>query len=55
MNNFMPISIEDMKNSSKICELDPIPTNLLKDVLDETATLITDILNAPLTQGTFPD
>ena len=59
INSFMPISIEDMekfikRSPSKSCELDPIPTNLLKEVLDKTAPLITDILNASLTQGTFP-
>ena len=58
MINFTPISIEDMKEfikslPSKGCELGPIAAILLKDVLDETAPLIADMVNTSLTQGTF--
>ena len=41
-----------MKN--KACELDTIPTNLLKDILPTVLETITQIVNMSLTTGTFP-
>ena len=44
--------ILSMKN--KTCELDTIPTNLLKDILLTVLETITQIVNMSLTTGTFP-
>ena len=40
---------------SKSCELDPIPTDLLKKCIDVAAPLITTIVNKSFEQGSFPD
>ena len=40
---------------SKSCDLDPIPTILLKACLDVLIKPITDIINASLCYGFFPD
>lgn len=45
--------IKSMGNKS--CCLDPIPTYLLKDCLDELLPFITLIVNSSLQTGTFPD
>ena len=39
----------------KSCESDPIPTNLLRDILPSVLNIITDIINSSLQQGVFPD
>ena len=44
--------ILSMKN--KTCELDTIPTNLLKDILLTVLETITQIVNMSLTTSTFP-
>ena len=44
--------ILSMKN--KTCELDTIPTNLLKDILLAVIKIIMQIVNMSLTTGTFP-
>jgi hypothetical protein len=54
-----PASIEEvrkivMKSASKSCELDPIPTFLLKQSMDGVLPVITDIVNASLTELTVP-
>ena len=41
-----------MKN--KTCELDTIPTNLIKDILLALLKTITQIVTMSLTTGTFP-
>lgn len=43
-----------MKSASKSCELDPIPTFLLKQSMDGVLPVITDIVNASLTESTVP-
>ena len=43
-----------MKAPSKCCELDLIPTNLLKEVIHELSPILTDLINTSLQQGTFP-
>ena len=53
---FQPASADDIKriivqSSSKSCELDPMPTNLLKDNIDTLAPIITDIVNKSLQSG----
>ena len=40
---------------NKSCELDPIPTNLLKHILPCVLQLITNIVNLSLDNGMFPD
>ena len=40
--------------ASKSCELDPIPTTLLKRLLPVITDLITDIINESITTGVFP-
>ena len=40
---------------NKSCELDPIPTDLLKHILPCVLELITDIINLSLDSGMFPD
>ena len=42
------------KSPNKSCELDPLPTWLLKECLDELLPLITDIVNASMTAGSVP-
>ena len=44
-----------MSSPSKSCDLDPIPTLLLKACLDELIKPITDIINASLCYGFSPD
>ena len=56
---FQPASAEDIKriivqSSSKPCELDPMPTNLLKDNIETLAPIITDIVNTSLQSGVVP-
>ena len=43
-----------MKSASKSCDLDPIPTNILKALLDILLKPITTIINLSLESGTFP-
>ena len=44
-----------MKSPNKSCELDPIPTWLLKCCLTELLPLITTLVNKSLTTGSFPE
>ena len=41
-------------SSSKSCDLDPIPTSVLKNCLDIIITPITDIINISMETSTFP-
>ena len=43
-----------MKSASKSCDLDSIPTNILKALLDILIKPITTIINLSLESGTFP-
>ena len=43
-----------MKSPSKSCELDPVPTDLLKDIINELAPVLTGLINTSLQQGIFP-
>ena len=45
--------IKSMSNSS--CTLDPIPTWLVKECIDELLPVITHIVNSSLQTGTFPE
>ena len=44
-----------MSSPSKSCDLDPLPTILLKACLDVLIKPITDIINASLCSGLFPE
>ena len=43
-----------MKSAAKSCDLDPIPMNILKALLDILIKPITTIINLSLESGTFP-
>ena len=43
-----------MKSASKSCDLDPIPANILKALLDILIKPITTIINLSLESGSFP-
>ena len=51
MEKQMALIIKQMK--SKSCELDDIPTNILKKILPRVCPLITKIVNTSLTSGEF--
>ena len=38
----------------KSCDLDPIPTSVLYDCLDETIPIVTNIMNKSLSSGIVP-
>jgi hypothetical protein len=59
LSSFVKVSVEEVakivkSSPSKQCSLDPIPTWLLKDLLDILASPITFIVNLSLTSGTVP-
>ena len=59
-NFFLPVTEEDarriiMKSLAKACELDPIPTKLLKDNLDILLPTLTSIMCKSLSTGEFSD
>ena len=43
-----------LSSSSKSCDLDPIPTSVLKNCRDILITPITDIINISMGTSTFP-
>ena len=58
LNKFEPVSAEDItliikSMVSKSCELDVIPTTLLKDILPHIIDTLVKIINASLEQGVF--
>ena len=60
MDCFQPLSQEEVENiintsPSKSCDLDPIPTTLLKEILPSVITILTKIINKSLMSGIFPD
>ena len=59
LTTFKEISLEDSKRlihtaATKSCEIDPIPTALLKEHINIVAPTIRDIINLSLTLGTMP-
>ena len=58
LREFRQVRIEEtryvMKALSKSRELHPIPTDLLKEVIQELSPILTDLINTSLQQGTFP-
>ena len=56
---FHPVTKEFVKKvivgaSPKTCELDPVPSSMLRDCLDELLPYITHVVNSSLTSGCFP-
>lgn len=59
LNTFLPASEDEvrklvMSSPSKHCQLDPIPTSILKDHIDPLLPTITKIVNLSLETSTFP-
>ena len=60
LSRFCNLSLQEVRKMilatpHKSCELDPIPTDLLKHVLPCVLELITDIINLSLDNSMFPD
>ena len=60
LNDFHPATTDEIKkliksSSNASCDLDPIPTVLLKECCDEIAPVIADIVNCSLKQATIPN
>ena len=60
LKQFLPLKMEEvqkeiMSMKNKSCELDTIPTNLLKEILPSCIEAITHIVNTSLTKGIFPN
>ena len=51
---YKEIEREILSMKNKTCELDTIPTNLLRDILLTVLKIITQIVNMSLTTSTFP-
>lgn len=43
-----------LKSKPKFCKLDPVPTHLLKQVIDVLSSPLTAIINTSLSSGVFP-
>jgi hypothetical protein len=59
LSTFTPLTTDDvlriiMKSPTKSCELDPIPTWLLKKIVDSLLPTITDIINKSVQTSVFP-
>ena len=57
---FQPITLSNLQKiirstPNKSCNLDPIPTGLLKQILPSIATTIANIINTSLKEGSFPE
>ena len=48
------LNVRQKSSSSKSCDLDPIPTSVLKNCLDILITPITEIINISMETSTFP-
>ena len=56
---FQTVTLEEVtklirSSASKTCDLDPLPTSLVKDNVELLAPIITSIVNASLEAGTIP-
>ena len=57
---FQPITLSNLQKlirstPNKSCDLDPIPTSLLKQILPSIVTTIADIISTSLKDGSFPE
>ena len=60
LNNFSPVSEEEVKrlilqSPNKSCNMDPLPTWLIKDHADVFAPFFTKLINKMFLEGHFPD
>ena len=60
MKNFTTVDHKDVikfirKSPSKSCKLDPIPTEILKDIVVKISPLPTALINCSLENRVFPD
>ena len=60
LTSFEPVSEDDIlkilrSSNTKSCDLDPIPTALVKECADFLVTPITNIINYSLKEGSFPN
>ena len=44
-----------IKNTSKTCVLDPLPSSVLSQCIEELSPLITNIINVSITQSDIPE
>ena len=59
LSSFTPSTVDEVvklikQSATKSCQLDPIPTHLLKENLEAVAPIICDIVNLSLKNGIFP-
>ena len=60
LNAFREVTEDEVRkiissSPNKQCDLDPCPTSLVKDCLDQLASPITKIINLSLSEGIFPE
>ncbi len=60
LSNFVPLTDEQVREmifkcKSASCDLDPIPTDLLKQCIDILLPVLTKMINLSLSTGIFPD
>ena len=60
LNNLILVTSDEIRGviaprPNKSCELDPIPTWLVKQCVDQLLPLLTSIVNESLTKGKFPN
>ena len=60
LKEFLPVTSDELKiivnrSPPTNCDLDPVPTRLLKEQLDCIIPLMVDIVNKSLCSGVFPD
>ena len=58
LTKFQPVTIEHVEKllsnaGNKMCQFDPIPTNILKPISGSLSPLLRDIINTSLTSATF--
>ena len=59
LSRFEPATVEEVtkiirQSPSKSCQLDPLPTSLLKECISEVAPFITEVMNQILSEGQIP-
>ncbi len=60
LDSFLPASEDEIRRiilaaPNKSCDLDPLPTSLVKMCIDVLLTPITSLVNKSMAEGTFPD
>jgi hypothetical protein len=60
MCNFTLVSLDELrsiilKSKTKTCELDPLPTQIVKECLEELLPILQRIVNLSITEGRVPD